>query len=280
MAKGSGSRMWEYNNVVREKLDSTADSHPDTEGCSSCQGDLARIEEQESELKKAKSELEKNLARAKTETLKEVRQLKAAHAVALERYEELYRSDLHRCKNNLERMRLKFIKKDDELRCDDLNEKVSRLKAKKDQTIACAKKAEARERSGGSKTEVKAPLVRGDVVSFSGRIRDLESDVSRVQGNVQKGNANLKECQHKLDAALIREKVLEGEINAKEFILKRKDELLKDLPIREELNAKLGVLRARVVEIQVMSLAESTKYIDKLEKDTIYHARVDAKIIA
>ncbi|KAF6165517.1 hypothetical protein GIB67_015840 [Kingdonia uniflora] len=41
------------------------------------------IEEQESELKKAKSELEKNLARAKTDALKEVKQLKAAHAVAI-----------------------------------------------------------------------------------------------------------------------------------------------------------------------------------------------------
>ncbi|KAF6162629.1 hypothetical protein GIB67_003175 [Kingdonia uniflora] len=41
------------------------------------------IEEQESDLKKAKSELEKNLARANTDTLKEVNQLKAAHAVAI-----------------------------------------------------------------------------------------------------------------------------------------------------------------------------------------------------
>ncbi|KAF6138122.1 hypothetical protein GIB67_033536 [Kingdonia uniflora] len=41
------------------------------------------IEEQESELKKAKSELEKNLARAQTDALKEFRQLKAAHAVVI-----------------------------------------------------------------------------------------------------------------------------------------------------------------------------------------------------
>ncbi|KAF6151790.1 hypothetical protein GIB67_010364 [Kingdonia uniflora] len=31
-AKGSGSRRWEYNSVVRGKLDSSADSHPDIEG--------------------------------------------------------------------------------------------------------------------------------------------------------------------------------------------------------------------------------------------------------
>ncbi|KAF6165417.1 hypothetical protein GIB67_017899 [Kingdonia uniflora] len=41
------------------------------------------IEEQESELKKAKSELEKNLARAKTDSLKEVKQQKVAHAMAI-----------------------------------------------------------------------------------------------------------------------------------------------------------------------------------------------------
>ncbi|KAF6150140.1 hypothetical protein GIB67_023095, partial [Kingdonia uniflora] len=41
------------------------------------------IEEQESELKKAKSELEKNLALAKSDALKEVKQLKAVHAMAI-----------------------------------------------------------------------------------------------------------------------------------------------------------------------------------------------------
>ncbi|KAF6166939.1 hypothetical protein GIB67_037452 [Kingdonia uniflora] len=41
------------------------------------------IEEQESGLKKAKSELEKNLARANMKALKEVRQLKAAHTMAI-----------------------------------------------------------------------------------------------------------------------------------------------------------------------------------------------------
>ncbi|KAF6134703.1 hypothetical protein GIB67_002104 [Kingdonia uniflora] len=74
--------------------------------------------------------------------------------------------------------------------CDDLNERVARLKAENDQDIACTKKAEAREHSGGIITE----------------------------GNAQKGNTNLRECQHKLDASLIREKVLKGEIKAKELL--------------------------------------------------------------
>ncbi|KAF6146786.1 hypothetical protein GIB67_007500 [Kingdonia uniflora] len=66
-----------------------------------------------------------------------------------------------------------------------------------------------------------------------------------AEGHVQKGNANLRECQHKLDAALIREKVLEGEIKAKESLVMRKDELLKDIPAREKLNIKIGRLRAQ-----------------------------------
>ncbi|KAF6154260.1 hypothetical protein GIB67_024419, partial [Kingdonia uniflora] len=41
------------------------------------------IEEQESELKKAKNELVKNLVRAQTDALKEVKQLKVVHAVAI-----------------------------------------------------------------------------------------------------------------------------------------------------------------------------------------------------
>ncbi|KAF6166376.1 hypothetical protein GIB67_034927 [Kingdonia uniflora] len=140
-------------------------------------------------------------------------------------------------------------------RCDDLKERIARLKAERDQVVARAKKVEARERSGGSRTEVKARLVRGDVVSLSGHIRELESDVSQIQGHVQKGNANLRECQHKLDAALIREKILEGEIKANELF------------------------RARVVDLQAINLAESAKYIAKLEEDAIYHDRVDAEII-
>ncbi|KAF6138760.1 hypothetical protein GIB67_040892 [Kingdonia uniflora] len=93
--------------------------------------------------------------------------------------------------------------------CNHLNERVARLKAELAQAIACAKKAEIKERSGGSRTE----------------------------RHVQKGNTNLRECQHKLDVTLIREKVLEREIKAKESLMKRKEELLKDIPAREELNA-------------------------------------------
>ncbi|KAF6154413.1 hypothetical protein GIB67_028305 [Kingdonia uniflora] len=136
---------------------------------------------------------------------------------ALERTEELCRSDLNICRIELERMRHKFIGKDDELRvarenlsawevaaehlqtalpakdmefremqrkCDGLNERVARLKTGRDQAIARAKKTETRKHFGGSRTVIKAPQVQGDFVSLSGRIRELESDVSRIQGHV------------------------------------------------------------------------------------------------
>ncbi|KAF6149857.1 hypothetical protein GIB67_010931 [Kingdonia uniflora] len=89
--------------------------------------------------------------------------------------------------------------------------------------IARAKRAEARERSGGSRTEVKTPLVRGDI---------------------------------KLDTALIREIVLEGEIKANESLVKRNEELSKDILAREELNTEIRRLRARVVDLEAMYLAE------------------------
>ncbi|KAF6136261.1 hypothetical protein GIB67_042746, partial [Kingdonia uniflora] len=126
------------------------------------------------------------------------------------------------------KMRLKDLSEATK-RAENLQRQVDALavKAERDQAIARTKKVEARERSGGSRTVINAPLVQGDV------------------GHAQRGNADLREYQHKLDAALIREKILEGEIRAKDLLVKRKDELLKDLPAREELKAELGMLRAQ-----------------------------------
>ncbi|KAF6135454.1 hypothetical protein GIB67_015307 [Kingdonia uniflora] len=176
----------------------------------------------------------------------------------LERTEELCQSDLNSCRIELERMRQKFIGKDDE--CDGLNERVAQLKAERDHTIARAKKVRAREGSEGSRNVNKAPLVQWDVVSLSDRIRELE---------------DLRECQHKLDATLIREKVLEGEIRAKDSLLKINDDLLKDLPAKEELEAKLWMFRAQVVELQATNLAESKQYISKFKEYIIRHDKID-----
>ncbi|KAF6157076.1 hypothetical protein GIB67_041537 [Kingdonia uniflora] len=240
------------------------------------------IEEEKSELKKVKSELEKDLAQAKTEAMKEVRKLKATHAVAIgqlqveakanldEIVEERDRLGCHLMLKGYSQVEVDAIKaetyvvvEDEEAEvvgvvdgldgvscltvldnqgdmCDELNERVARVKSKKDQAIARAKKAE---------------------------------------GHVQKGNTNLREYQHKLDAALIREKVLEGEIKAKDLLVKRKEELLKDLPAKKELNADIVRLCARVVDLEAINLAESAQYIAKLKEDAIYSDKVDTKII-
>ncbi|KAF6168921.1 hypothetical protein GIB67_038418 [Kingdonia uniflora] len=99
-----------------------------------------------------------------------------------------------------------------------------------------------------------------------------------AEGDVQKGNANLREYQHKLDVVLIREKVLEGEIKTKKLLVKRKKELLKYTLAREELNTKIRRFCAWVVDLEAMNLAESAKYIKKLEENVIYHPKVDAEM--
>ncbi|KAF6137102.1 hypothetical protein GIB67_030866 [Kingdonia uniflora] len=115
------------------------------------------------------------------------------------------------------------------------------------------------------------------------QIEEKDSEIKKgvkelVEGNVQKGNANLREFRHKLDTSLIREKVLKGVIKAKESLVKRKEELLKDMSAREELNAEIGRLRARVVDLEAMNLVESAKYIKMLEENQIYYANFDTEM--
>ncbi|KAF6165554.1 hypothetical protein GIB67_006444 [Kingdonia uniflora] len=90
---GSGEKVAEEQSVSGDNLKEVEErarsailqGKEDTNHMVSCliKGIWLSIEEQESELKKAKSKLEKNLARAKTDALKEVKQLKAAHVVAI-----------------------------------------------------------------------------------------------------------------------------------------------------------------------------------------------------
>ncbi|KAF6154435.1 hypothetical protein GIB67_028327 [Kingdonia uniflora] len=77
-------------------------------------------------------------------------------------------------------------------------------------------------RSKKIKNDARVPLVQGDVVSLSARIRELERDVARIQGHVRKGVEQLRECQIKLGAALIWEKGLEYVIIGKDIVIKDK----------------------------------------------------------
>ncbi|KAF6161245.1 hypothetical protein GIB67_009132 [Kingdonia uniflora] len=214
-----------------------------------------QVEEKDSEIKKGLEELSEATERAeKLQRLVEALVVKGNQAgttqysiQALEQSEEQFRSDLHRCRNELERMRQKFIEKDDELTVARENLLASETVAEHLQTTLLAK--------------------------------DMEFTKCNEGGHVQKGNENLREFQHKLDVALIREKVLEGEIKIKESLVKRKEELLKELSAREELKVEIEKLRAREVDLEALNLAESAKYITKLEEDVIYHDKVDAKYL-
>ncbi|KAF6139580.1 hypothetical protein GIB67_015537 [Kingdonia uniflora] len=62
------------------------------------------IEEEKSELKKAKRKLEKDLARVKTEAMKEVRQLKASHVVAIGQLQVVAKANLHEIVEELDRL--------------------------------------------------------------------------------------------------------------------------------------------------------------------------------
>ncbi|KAF6160518.1 hypothetical protein GIB67_019287 [Kingdonia uniflora] len=286
------------------------------------------IEEHESELKKAKGGLKKNWARAKTDALKEVKLLKAAHAMAIgllkvqakanfdETAEERDKLGHHLMLKGYSQEEVDTIKPDtyaeEEEEEAEVLGVVDGLDGISPQTVLDNQGDDVELPEGGSEKVVREMSLRINDLEFGlAREREtskallsaqaefqVELDASGVredhalmcnrefaeqfdkmkeanenredqyikvhfrleklnQGHVQRGNTNLRECQHKLDAALIREKVLEGETRAKDLLVKRNDELLKDLPAREELNVEFGVLRAWVVESQAMNLALS-----------------------
>ncbi|KAF6158243.1 hypothetical protein GIB67_028667 [Kingdonia uniflora] len=201
------------------------------------------IEDEKSDLKKANVKLEKELARSRTDALKLGRHLMLKGYY--EEEEDAIKADTYVEEEYEEEAEAVGI-------VDDLHG-VSR------QTVLNNK--------GITSSSQKA------VRKMSLRINDLESGLAReretskallsaqreLQGHVKKGNTNLRECQHKLDVVLIREKVLEGEIKAKELLVKRKEELLEDMPAREELNAEIRRLRSQVVDLEAMNLTELTK---------------------
>ncbi|KAF6137396.1 hypothetical protein GIB67_036433 [Kingdonia uniflora] len=116
--------------------------------------------------------------------------------------------------------------------------------------------AKATERVEKLQSWVDALVMKGkqaDMAQY--RIQALEQSEERFQTDLQK-----------------------WKIKAKESLVKRKEELLKDIPAKEELNFEIQKLRARVVDLEAMNLAESAKYIKNLEENTIYRAQVDAKM--
>ncbi|KAF6173658.1 hypothetical protein GIB67_023017 [Kingdonia uniflora] len=68
------------------------------------EGILLSIDEHETDQKKVKRKLEKNLARAKTDALKEVKQLKAVHAVAISQLRVEAKSNLYETVEELDKL--------------------------------------------------------------------------------------------------------------------------------------------------------------------------------
>ncbi|KAF6139425.1 hypothetical protein GIB67_026267 [Kingdonia uniflora] len=225
------------------------------------------IVEEKIDLKKANAELEKELARSRTDALKEVRQLKASHAAVIGQLQVETKANLDEMVEERDRLGRHLMLKGYSEEVDSIKADTYVEEEDEEEAEAVVKEMSLRINS------LESRLVREKETS-----KALLSAQAELQGHVQKGNANLRECQHKLDAALIRKKVLEGEIKEKESLVKRKDKLLKEMPAREELNAKIGRFSARVVDLEAMNLVESTKYINKLKENVIYHAKVNGEM--
>ncbi|KAF6135855.1 hypothetical protein GIB67_028174 [Kingdonia uniflora] len=216
------------------------------------------IEEQESELKKVKSELEKNLARAKIDALKEVKQLKAAHTLAIGQLQE----------------EVDVIKADTYA-----EEEVEEAEVVKEMSLW--------------NNDLESGLAREIETSKALLSAQTELQARFEIGACSEENADFWECQHKLDAALIRERILEGEIRAKDLLVKRKDDLLKDLlaidadrnawkdtyvsvKVRyERLKARFAkvvvpdVARSELLKVIVAYFEEEVKRLE-LERDTLF----------
>ncbi|KAF6161406.1 hypothetical protein GIB67_009285 [Kingdonia uniflora] len=234
------------------------------------------IEEQESELKNVKSELEKNLARAKTDARKEVKQLKAAHAMAIGHLQV-------EAKANLDKTAMKR----------------DRLDGVSPQTVLDNQGDDVELLEGGSEKVVKEMSLRiNDIKSGLARERETSKALLSVQAELQVELDTSRVCE---DLTLMcNQEFVEQFDRMKEANENREDQYVKahfrldklnhvvsdltrqverkilDLPAREELKTELGVLRARVVELQAMNLAESVQYIAKLKEDAIHHDRIDA----
>ncbi|KAF6137018.1 hypothetical protein GIB67_030782, partial [Kingdonia uniflora] len=231
------------------------------------------IEEEKSKLKKVNAELEKELARSRTAALKEVRQLKASHTVEIGKLQEETKANLNEMVEERDKLvHHLMLKGYSEEEVDTIKANTYVEEEDKDKTEA-VKKNDAEINKGlkelADVTERAVKLQRQvDALAM----KASEAVAEHFQAVLPAKDMEFREMQRK-------EKVLEGEIKAKESLVKRKDELLKDLLAREELNVEIGRLRARVVKLEAMNLAELAKYIANLEEDVTYHAKVDTNII-
>ncbi|KAF6144192.1 hypothetical protein GIB67_004865 [Kingdonia uniflora] len=194
--------------------------------------------------------------------------------------QERTQADLVGSKSKLERLKSKMVKKESDLKRaqDDLSnseivvEQFSAALPVKDIEFnladlatanSRAKKAEAGERSRKNKGDVGVSIIKGDVVSLSAWIRELEGDVARTQAHVQKENE---------------ERDLEQVIRGKEQLIRNNDELLKKSPTGKSVgkDRELEELRAQVAELRMINQAESDKAVEKAKEHINFMSRVDS----
>ncbi|KAF6145558.1 hypothetical protein GIB67_037591, partial [Kingdonia uniflora] len=260
------------------------------------------IKEQESELEKANNELEKNLALAKTDALKEVKQLKATHAMVIGQLQVEAKANLDETAEECDRLGRHLMlkgysqEKVDTIKSDTYAEEeekeaevlgvVDGLDGVYPQMVLDNQGDDVELPKGGSEKVVKEMSLKINDLEFglarerktSKALLSLQTELQALERTEELCRSDLNRYRIELEQIRqkfigkddeLKEKVLEGEIRAKDLLVKRKDELLKDLPMREELNAELGILCARVVELQAINLAKNYKSQPQSCRDSV-----------
>ncbi|KAF6172405.1 hypothetical protein GIB67_025910 [Kingdonia uniflora] len=217
-------------------------------------GDMARYRGIKSELKKENAKLEKELARSRTDALMDIRQLKASHAVVIGDSEEevnVIKADTYAEEED-----------EEEAEAVGIMDGLDGVPARRCSTITGM--------TSSSQKAVREMSLRVIDLEFGlARERETSKTLLSIQAELQ-----VKEKDAKINKGL---KELAEVTEHAEKLQRRVDALA--VKAREELNVEIRRLRAQVVDLEAINLAESVKFIKKLEENVIYHAKVDAEMI-
>ncbi|KAF6156561.1 hypothetical protein GIB67_000026 [Kingdonia uniflora] len=223
------------------------------------------VEEERVELKRKKVELEKNVARLKSDLSKEWKQLKAlkaSHVVEISKLWYVARMDLDKVVVMRDRLGRHLVSKGYS------EEEVEAIRA--DTYV--------------EEEEVKDDVV-GVVDGLDGMSPQLvkdnqEDDDERPEVETEKG---LKDIRLRIKDLpniryMFREKGLERIFRRKKIVIKVKEELLKKILDVEEQNKKIEVLRTQVVDLEVINRAESAKADEKSVENIAFSNRIEREM--
>ncbi|KAF6141581.1 hypothetical protein GIB67_023753 [Kingdonia uniflora] len=114
-------------------------------------------------------------------------------------------------------------------------------------------------------------MVQRKYKEFNDNVAQLKTDL--VQANSCVRSIEVGECskKNKNDARV-------SLIQGKEIVIKDKEELLKKIPDVEELNKEIEILRAQVLDLEVINRAESAKADENFTKNIAFTDRIDREI--